>query len=286
MTQPRSRSVPASVEKRAFKIAQLGLRNDDDALDAVQDAMMKLVQSYASRRSERWRPLFYRILANRIRDMQRRRTVRGRIMAWLPARERRDEEIRSDRAGAERRADARAAARARRGDRRAGNRGRRIAAAPAAGVPAAQFRRARRRETASAMGCSEGSVKTHYFRALETCARGWAKCSEGVMSQDLRKTHAEVLEESTARLDGRTLSRLTQARHAALAQLQQPAHGVALVRAGGAAAAVAVLAVVMWSGRTGRSSSASPSTTGHAGRLDAPDFAEERRPRVLRMGRG
>src|SRR5262245_39933710 len=59
----------ASVEKRAFKIAQLGLRNDDDALDAVQDAMMKLVQSYGSRNSEEWRPLFYRILANRIRDM-------------------------------------------------------------------------------------------------------------------------------------------------------------------------------------------------------------------------
>src|SRR5688572_20115868 len=76
----------ASVEKRAFKIAQLGLRNDDDALDAVQDAMMKLVQSYAARGEDEWRPLFYRILSNRIHDMQRRRTVRGRIMAWLPVR--------------------------------------------------------------------------------------------------------------------------------------------------------------------------------------------------------
>src|SRR5262249_52961916 len=82
----------ASVEKRAFKIAQLGLRNDDDALDAVQDAMMKLVQAYASRGSDEWRPLFYRILANRIRDMQRRRTVRGRIMAWLPNRDAEEDE--------------------------------------------------------------------------------------------------------------------------------------------------------------------------------------------------
>src|SRR5690349_19373393 len=81
----------SSVEKRAFKIAQLGLRNDDDALDAVQDAMMKLVQSYASRGVEEWRPLFYRILSNRVRDMQRRRTVRGRIMAWLPARDAEEE---------------------------------------------------------------------------------------------------------------------------------------------------------------------------------------------------
>ena len=82
----------ASVEKRAFKIAQLGLRNNDDALDAVQDAMMKLVQSYGTRGIEEWRPLFYRILANRIRDMQRRRTVRGRIMAWLPLRDAEDDE--------------------------------------------------------------------------------------------------------------------------------------------------------------------------------------------------
>ncbi|MCB1625898.1 MAG: hypothetical protein KDI32_14985, partial [Pseudomonadales bacterium] len=74
------------MERKAFRIAQLGLRNEADALDAVQDAMMKLVQSYATRPAEEWRPLFYRILENGIRDMQRRRTVRGRVMAWLPAR--------------------------------------------------------------------------------------------------------------------------------------------------------------------------------------------------------
>ena len=104
----------SSVEKRAFKIAQLGLRNDDDALDAVQDSMMKLVQSYASRAVDEWRPLFYRILANRIRDMQRRRTVRGRIMAWLPVRDA-DEDEESDpiAAGAEPRPRTREAARTR-----------------------------------------------------------------------------------------------------------------------------------------------------------------------------
>jgi len=159
----------SSVEKRAFKIAQLGLRNDDDALDAVQDSMMKLVQSYASRAAEEWRPLFYRILANRIRDMQRRRTVRGRIMAWLPVRDAEDEEdfdpvaqAPSHDPGPAKRLEL---------DEAIG-----VLEAAVAELPPRQQQAFLLRnfegldvgETASAMGCSEGSVKTHYFRALES----------------------------------------------------------------------------------------------------------------------
>ena len=71
------------------------------------------------------------------------------------------------------------------------------------------------------------------------------------MTHDFEKCTQEVLEESVARADGRTRSRLTQARHAALAQLEQPArHGWRSYAPAGAAAAVAVLAVVMWSGQT------------------------------------
>src|ERR1700747_829276 len=76
----------AGVELKAFKIAQTALRHEDDALDAVQDAMLQLARAYADKPAEEWKPLFYRILHNRIRDMQRRRTVRGRVMAWLPFR--------------------------------------------------------------------------------------------------------------------------------------------------------------------------------------------------------
>jgi RNA polymerase sigma-70 factor, ECF subfamily len=158
----------ASVEKRAFKIAQLGLRNDDDALDAVQDSMMKLVQSYAARPVDEWRPLFYRILANRVRDMQRRRTVRGRIMAWLPVGNADDDEEYDPIAQA---------------PSPEVNPARRLELDEAIGVletavaelpPRQQqafllrnFEGLDVAETASAMGCSEGSVKTHYFRALE-----------------------------------------------------------------------------------------------------------------------
>jgi hypothetical protein len=70
------------------------------------------------------------------------------------------------------------------------------------------------------------------------------------MSQDFEKRTQEVLEESAARLDGRTRSRLTQARHAALAQLEKPARSRwrSYVPAG-AATAAAVLAVVVYTGR-------------------------------------
>jgi RNA polymerase sigma-70 factor (ECF subfamily) len=157
----------SSVERRAFKIAQLGLRNDDDALDAVQDAMMKLVQSYASRPVDEWRPLFYRILANGIRDMQRRRTVRGRIMAWLPGRGDDDEEFDpiaeapSQDAGPAKRLEL---------DQAIGVLETAVAELPPRQQQAFLLRNFEGldvNETASAMGCSEGSVKTHYFRALE-----------------------------------------------------------------------------------------------------------------------
>jgi negative regulator of sigma E activity len=70
------------------------------------------------------------------------------------------------------------------------------------------------------------------------------------MSQDFEKRTREVLEESTARLEGRTLSRLTQARHAALDRLQQPMRRRWGLFVPAGAAAAAVLAVVIWGNRT------------------------------------
>src|SRR4051812_20611338 len=72
----------ASVEAKAFRIAQIALRDEDDALDAVQEAMLRLVRSYSGRPEPEWRPLFYRILENCVRDMQRRRSVRGKVLVW------------------------------------------------------------------------------------------------------------------------------------------------------------------------------------------------------------
>lgn len=159
-----------SVEKRAFKIAQLGLRNDDDALDAVQDSMMKLVQSYAARGADEWRPLFFRILANCIRDMQRRRTVRGRIMAWLPLRESDDESEEFDPVAQAPSHEATPVKRLEL-DEAIGVLETALAELPPRQQQAFLLRNFEGldvADTASAMGCSEGSVKTHYFRALET----------------------------------------------------------------------------------------------------------------------
>ena len=92
---------------------------------------------------------------------------------------------------------------------------------------------------------------------------------------DFEKRTQEVLEESTARLDGRTQSRLTQARHAALAQLENPARNWwrSYVPAG-AAAAVAVLAVVIWSGPTPPVASPVEDMEILAD-AEAPDFVED-----------
>ncbi len=74
----------SSVEKRAFRIASIALRDPEEALDVVQDAMLQLARRYGSRPAGEWMPLFYRILQNRIRDSQRRKTVHNRIFAWWP----------------------------------------------------------------------------------------------------------------------------------------------------------------------------------------------------------
>jgi RNA polymerase sigma-70 factor (ECF subfamily) len=170
--QRRSRALNqflASVELKAFRIAQAALRNEDDALDAVQDAMLQLARAYAARPPAEWKPLFYRILENRVRDMQRRRTVRGRIIAWLPARggDEDDEEpdpiqqAPSPEPQPVRRLEI---------DEAMGVLEKALAALPRRQQQAFLLRSLEGldvAETAQAMGCSEGSVKTHYFRAVQ-----------------------------------------------------------------------------------------------------------------------
>lgn len=83
-----------SVERRALRIAEIALGDREEALDVLQDAMMKLVQSYSDKTEEEWTPLFYRILQNKIRDCQRKRVVRSKVQGWFGiGRNRDDEEV-------------------------------------------------------------------------------------------------------------------------------------------------------------------------------------------------
>jgi len=158
----------AGVELKAFKIAQMALRHEDDALDAVQDAMLQLARAYADRPASEWKPLFYRILENRIRDMQRRRTVRGRVIAWLPFRGEEDEDEPDPISQAPspepqplRRLEL---------DEAVGALQRALEELPRRQQQAFMLRTLEGLDvaaTAAAMGCSEGSVKTHYFRAVQ-----------------------------------------------------------------------------------------------------------------------
>ena len=66
------------VERRAFVTARMATQDEDEALDIVQDAMLKLAQKYVNRPEAEWGALFNTILHSRINDWYRRRTVRNR----------------------------------------------------------------------------------------------------------------------------------------------------------------------------------------------------------------
>ena len=66
-----------SVERRAFKQTTFALRDDQSALDVVQDAMLKLVEKYSERPVSELPMLFQRILQNTMRDYWRRQKVRN-----------------------------------------------------------------------------------------------------------------------------------------------------------------------------------------------------------------
>jgi len=72
----------ASVEKRAYVIALAACRDQQTALDIVQDSMYSMVKSYANKPPEQWKPLFFKVLNNRITDQHRKRGF-GRLTRWF-----------------------------------------------------------------------------------------------------------------------------------------------------------------------------------------------------------
>ena len=159
----------AEVERRALRIAEIAVRDRDEALDLVQDAMIKLARKYADRPQDEWTPLFYRILQNGVRDWHRRQAVRNRVMVWFGRGSQDDDEY-----------DAVASAPdpiGRTPDEELSN-SEAMATLEVAvrGLPTRQreafmlrtFEGLDVAATAIAMGCSQGSVKTHYSRAIHS----------------------------------------------------------------------------------------------------------------------
>lgn len=72
----------ASVEKQAFVIARTSCGDEQQALDIVQDAMLSMVSKYAQKSADQWPPLFFKILNNKITDQHRKRGF-GRLTRWF-----------------------------------------------------------------------------------------------------------------------------------------------------------------------------------------------------------
>lgn len=156
----------AGVERRAFRMAQLATGNVEDALDLVQEAMLKLAQHYGRRNEQEWGPLFHRILQSRIRDWYRRSRVRNRWRVWLGGEEDEEDPLHNlaD-------ADAPGPVQLLAGQRAMGALEQALQKLPLRQQQAFLLRTWEGfdvAETAHAMGCSEGSVKTHYSRAVHT----------------------------------------------------------------------------------------------------------------------
>jgi RNA polymerase sigma-70 factor (ECF subfamily) len=152
------------------------IRNEETALDIVQDAMMRLAEKYGDRPVAEWPMLFQRILQNAIRDSYRRSKVRSLWTTLLSTLIPKDDEDSDplETFAAENESEGLT------GPHRLLERSQTLAAIEKEieKLPQRQREAFLMRyweemdiaETAVAMGCSEGSVKTHCSRATHTLA--------------------------------------------------------------------------------------------------------------------
>ena len=166
------------VERRAFKQAVYAVRKDEAALDIVQDAMIKLAEKYGDKPAAELPMLFQRILQTTILDFFRREKVRNTWVSLFSGMGRRD--------GDEEEFDILATYEAEQGSSAAESSADHVERAQTLHLIENEVQKlpSRQREaflmrywqdmdvaeTALAMGCSEGSVKTHCSRATHTLA--------------------------------------------------------------------------------------------------------------------
>ncbi|MHB1655070.1 MAG: RNA polymerase sigma factor [Burkholderiales bacterium] len=164
----------AEVERRAYRQAAFAVRDEQAALDIVQDSMMKLAEKYADAPAAEFPLLFQRILQNTIRDYYRRQKVRNfwvsALSFFTSGREESDEEGQEYTQPTEEKEDP--------FNQLATGKNLALIENAIEKLPARQREAFLLRyweemdiaETATAMGCSEGSVKTHCSRAVRALA--------------------------------------------------------------------------------------------------------------------
>ena len=167
-----------NAERRAFKQAVFAVRDEEAALDIVQDAMLRLSERYGDRDAGELAPLFQRILQNAIRDWYRRQKVRSLWTTLLSS-------LSPGRGEEEDHDPLETLAESGESNREEGPQDRlersqvvEILEKEISKLPARQREAFLMRyweeldvaETAKAMGCSEGSVKTHCSRAAHALA--------------------------------------------------------------------------------------------------------------------
>ncbi|MHB1677004.1 MAG: RNA polymerase sigma factor [Sulfuriferula sp.] len=165
----------AEVERRAYRQAAFAVRDDQAALDIVQDSMMKLAEKYADAPAAEYPLLFQRILQNTIRDYYRRQKVRNfwvtAVSFFTSGRDGEDDEEAMEYVQATDEKDSPF-------NQLATGKNLALIETAIEKLPARQREAFLLRywedmditETAAAMGCSEGSVKTHCSRAVRALA--------------------------------------------------------------------------------------------------------------------
>ena len=167
-----------SIEKRAFKRSFFHVRDEDAALDIVQDSMIKLSTHYGDKPVTELPMLFQRILSNSTLDWFRRQKTRNALFTNMSAFEGPDDDggdfdLLETYSTPDAQSDHNAEDLTNRKQTLA------LIEKEIQELPARQREAFLMRyweemdiaETAAAMGCSEGSVKTHCFRAIQTLSK-------------------------------------------------------------------------------------------------------------------
>ncbi len=160
----------ASVEKRAFQMARMATDNIDEAMDIVQDSMLQLVRTYSNKPKEEWRPLFFRILQNRIRDWYRKQSLRNQLYALWNNFKNQNEYLENpiDLLPDPKESKSEESVALKFSRVKLENVLKELPLRQQQAFLLRAWEELSISETALAMNCSEGSVKSHYFRALQT----------------------------------------------------------------------------------------------------------------------